>query len=52
MTEIGINDAKARGKSENAVLQRTPRLFHNCASDLFSYFKSTIDLCYGILAGV
>ncbi len=32
--------------------KRTPRLFHNCVSYLFSYFKSTIDLCYGILAGV
>ncbi len=36
------------GKGENAVLQRTPRLCHNCDSDLFSPFKSTIDLCYGI----
>jgi hypothetical protein len=33
------------GKSENA------RLCPNFASDLISYFKSTIDLCYGILAG-
>jgi len=39
-------------RSENVVLHRTSRLCHNCASDLFSYFKSTIDLCYDILAGV
>jgi hypothetical protein len=39
------------GKSENGVFQRTPRLCLNCVSDLISYFKSTIDLCYGILAG-
>jgi hypothetical protein len=35
------------GKSENAVL---PGYIHNFTSDLFSYFKSTIELCYGILA--
>jgi hypothetical protein len=29
---------------------RTPTLCHNCVSDLFRYFKSTIDLCYGIVA--
>jgi hypothetical protein len=31
---------------------RTSRLCPNCASDPFSDFKSTIDLCYGIVAGV
>jgi DNA-directed RNA polymerase subunit F len=29
---------------------RILRLYHNCASDLFSYFKSTINLCYVIVA--
>jgi hypothetical protein len=28
------------------------RKCRNCASDHFSYFKSTIDLYHGILAGV
>jgi chloride channel 3/4/5 len=38
--------AKPRGKC------RTSRRCHNYALDLFSYVKSTIDLCYGILAGL
>jgi hypothetical protein len=43
------------GKGEIAVLPRTPctpSLCHNYPSKLFSYFKSTIDLYYGILAEV
>ncbi len=49
-TGRALNGGESRG--QNAVLQHTPGLCHNCASDLFSYFKSTIDLCYGIVVGV
>jgi len=39
------------GKNENAVVS-VLRVFHKYGLDLFTYIKSTIDLCYGILAGV
>ncbi len=40
------------GKKRKCPSSCTPRPCHKCGLDLFSYIKSTIDLCYGILAGV
>jgi len=50
---VGVSVGVDQGeRSENVVLHCTSRLCHNCTSDLFSYFKSTIDLCYSISAEV